>query len=48
VSFSDESCSYTGTVTGSPPNRIAGPVSCQFEVESGQTITLTGTWAASR
>ena len=48
VTYNDgQGCAYTGTVTGTPSNRIQGPVTCQL-AEAGQTYTFTGTWTASR
>jgi hypothetical protein len=40
-------CTATGTFTGTPPNAMSGQASCTVAV-SGQTVTLTGTWQASR
>ena len=48
ISFTDDSgCSYTGTVSGNPVNRMSGDESCVVAV-SGTNYTFTGTWQASR
>ena len=48
VSYNDgQGCAYTGTVTGTPANRIQGSATCQLAV-AGQTYTFTGTWTAGR
>lgn len=48
VTFTDDDgCNYSGTITGSPANRISGTVSCLFAI-SGQTYTFTGTWQVNR
>lgn len=44
VSYADEACVYTGTVSGSPSDSMTGSVTCQTD-DFG---TLTGTWTASR
>ena len=46
VSFTEQSCTFTGTVTGSPSNKMTGPLSCQ--VKELANATVTGTWTASR
>ena len=48
VTYNDgQGCAYTGTVTGTPSNRVQGSVTCQLAV-AGQTYTFTGTWTAGR
>lgn len=40
-------CTATGTLSGTPANAMSGQATCTVAV-SGQTVTLTGTWQASR
>lgn len=47
ATFVNSECTYTGTISGSPPNRIQGAATCQVSVQ-GQVIPLTGTWLATR
>jgi hypothetical protein len=47
VSFQSGECTYTGTLTGSPANRITGTVTCVIALV-GQTFTFNGTWQAGR
>lgn len=47
VSYSDGECTYTGTVSGSPANRVQGDVNCNVAV-GGTTYPFTGTWQISR
>jgi hypothetical protein len=48
ISFTDNTgCSYTGTVSGDPSNRMSGVVTCSVPV-GGQTYVFSGTWQASR
>lgn len=47
VSFNAGSCSYDGSVTGSPPNRLSGSVNCTIAA-GGQNYLFTGNWQASR
>ena len=48
LSFVDDSgCNYTGTISGSPPNRLWGVESCTLALSGVQYIFL-GTWQASR
>lgn len=47
VTFQAAGCNYTGTVSGSPPNRINGTLSCVIAV-AGQQLTFTGTWQAGK
>lgn len=47
ASYSDGSCNYSGTVSGSPANRVQGSVSCQI-ASGGTTYPFTGTWQLSR
>jgi major membrane immunogen (membrane-anchored lipoprotein) len=48
VTFSDGSCNYTGTVSGSPSNQMQGTVTCTLKDQSGQNVPFTGTWNASK
>lgn len=42
-------CTHMGTVTGSPPSRVAGTVTCSLAVtEGGAPRPMTGTWVATR
>ncbi len=43
----ESGCNATGTMSGSPINRLNGTATCTLDV-SGQTVQLTGTWQASR
>ena len=47
VTFQVPFCSFTGSISGSPPNAISGTETCTLDV-SGQSLTFTGTWQASR
>jgi hypothetical protein len=47
VSFNSGGCILSGDVSGSPPNRMSGPVNCQIPI-SGSTFIFTGTWSATR
>jgi hypothetical protein len=47
VSFQWDECSYTGTVSGDPANRMSGNTTCTIAV-LGQDYTFTGQWQASR
>lgn len=47
ISFTTEGCQYSGTVTGSPANRMSGSENCVFAY-NGTNYTLTGTWQASK
>jgi hypothetical protein len=48
LSFVDDGgCNYTGTISGSPPNRISGSESCTISSSGAQYVFL-GTWQAAR
>ena len=48
VSFADQDgCQYSGTISGTPPDRLSGAVTCLIAL-SGTSYTFTGTWQASR
>lgn len=48
VKFTDDNgCTYTGTISGSPPDAIAGDVRCNVSTSEGN-VRVTGTWAATR
>lgn len=48
LSFVDDGgCNYTGTISGSPPNRLSGSESCTLALSGAQYIFL-GTWQAAR
>ena len=47
VSFQTPFCQFTGTISGSPANQMSGSETCTIAV-SGQQVTFTGTWQASR
>jgi hypothetical protein len=47
INYSDGTCTYTGTLTGSPPNRAQGNVSCSLPLQ-GQNFPFSGTWQISR
>lgn len=40
-------CTFTGTVTGSPPNKASGTVNCPVQF-TGTTVALTGNWQITR
>lgn len=44
----DIGCSFIGTVSGSPPNRLEGTEECEFLYPDGIGVTYTGTWSATR
>lgn len=43
----DHGCSYTGNISGTPPNRLSGSESCTISSSGAQYIFL-GTWQAAR
>ncbi len=47
VTFQVPFCQFTGTISGSPANQMSGTETCTIAV-SGQSVTFTGTWQASR
>ena len=47
VSYTDGVCTYTGTMSGDPVNRIQGDVSCDFPIQ-GTDVPMNGTWQLSR
>jgi len=47
VSYTDGICTYTGTMSGDPINRIQGNVSCDFPIQ-GTDVPMNGTWQLSR
>jgi hypothetical protein len=47
VTFSIGVCSATGTISGSPANRMSGSESCPI-ASGGVTYIFTGPWQASR
>lgn len=47
VSFQVPFCQYQGTLSGDPPHRMSGTVSCSFQ-EAGETFNFAGNWQASR
>ena len=47
LTYSDGSCDYSGTVSGSPANRVMGEMSCTVVLQSG-TYVLSGTWRLMR
>jgi hypothetical protein len=47
LSYSDVECTYTGTISGSPANRVDGSVSCNVAI-GGTTYPFNGTWQISR
>lgn len=47
VSFVSGGCAYEGTISGTPPNRMTGDVSCT-EVFGGTSYAFSGTWTAAR
>ena len=47
VSYSDGECSYSGSITGNPPNRAQGNVNCSVPV-AGTSYPFTGSWQLSR
>ena len=40
-------CSYSGAMSGNPPNRISGTENCLIG-RNGSAYSITGTWTASR
>jgi hypothetical protein len=47
LSYNDGGCTYTGTITGSPSNRVEGNVNCDVAI-GGTTYPFNGTWLISR
>lgn len=47
VSFSAGGCDYNGSISGSPPNRLSGSVSCTVAI-SGTNYVFTGTFTATK
>lgn len=47
ATFANGECTYTGTISGTPPNKIQGNATCQVSLQ-GQVVPLTGTWLAVR
>ena len=47
IAFTFGGCSYEATLIASPPDSMAGTVSCDVALEQGAT-TLTGSWSAGR
>ena len=48
VSFSDVGgCFFTGTLSGSPVNRVSGNETCMVPIQ-GTSYTFTGTWQVTR
>jgi hypothetical protein len=48
VSFSSAGgCTIVGTLSGSPPNRMSGTLTCNLAV-SGTNFVFTGNWSGSR
>jgi hypothetical protein len=47
LSYSNGGCTYTGTITGTPANRVEGDVSCDVAI-GGTTYPFDGTWQISR
>ncbi len=47
VTFVAPFCQYSGTISGSPPNRLSGLESCSISI-AGQTKEFSGPWQASR
>lgn len=46
VKFTDDNgCTYTGTVSGTPPDVISGTVRCDVATSVGQ-VQVSGTWTA--
>ena len=47
MNYSSGECTYTGTISGSPANRVQGNVSCNVAI-GGTTYPFNGTWQISR
>ena len=47
LSYNNGECSYTGTITGTPANRVEGDTDCDVAI-GGTTYPFTGTWVLSR
>jgi len=47
VSYNDGQCTYTGTITGSPANRVEGSTACSVAI-GGTAYPFTGTFVVSR
>jgi hypothetical protein len=47
ATFASGGCSYTGTISGNPPNRVDGAVSCTIAL-GGTNYSFSGTWTATR
>jgi hypothetical protein len=45
--YDDGVCRFTGTASGSPPNKVEGPASCDLDY-LGATVPLTGAWEMHR
>ncbi len=47
ISFNEDTCLYTGLITGSPAAKMSGNVDCP-DTSTGTLIDITGTWVMSR
>lgn len=47
ISFTTEGCTYSGSITGSPANRLAGSETCVVPY-GGTSYTFTGTWQGTK
>ncbi len=47
VAFNEDTCLYTGTMTGNPASRMSGTVDCP-DNSTGTLIDINGTWVMTR
>ncbi len=47
VAFNEDTCLYTGLITGNPATRMSGGVDCP-DTSTGQRVDITGTWVMTR
>lgn len=47
ASFSAANCDYAGTISGTPPDALAGSVACSLSA-GGTTVVYRGTWEAMK
>ncbi len=47
IAFNEDTCLYTGLVTGSPATKMSGNVDCP-DTSTGTLIDITGTWVMTR
>jgi hypothetical protein len=47
VAFRTTLCQFQGTISGTPPNRITGTGTCNYQL-AGQPVTSQSTWEITR